>query len=521
MRSSILIFLNLIYLSTCSEPEIDNNVLVLTTDNFEKAVNDHKFLLVQFYAPWCGHCQSLKPEYAKAAAAFNDDASIGLAKVDATIEKKLAEKFNVEGYPTIKYFKGDMNNALDFNGGRSEPDIIKFINKKTAQAFKNLNSLEALTKLQDDNEVTVIGHFEENNELGQKFNAAADNLDDLVFGKIQDCEDCNFELNSIQMFKHWEKDAPSIFEGEDLESFIRENMLPPVIEFNEDSAPKVFGGHIKTHCLIFLDQTAEESAGILKEFETAAKNFKGKVLFVSVDGSKEENDRILEFFGLPKDSLPQIRGIKMPSDSINKFKQEVADLSSEGVSKFMTGVLDGSISKFLMSEDKPEKNDDSVFYLVGTEYEKVVYNPENDVFLEMYAPWCGHCQSLAPIWEKLAEHYKDNKNVIIAKSDATVNEFMDVDVQGFPTLKWYPKGDERKSVDYNGAKTLEAFIKFIDEGGVDPGSPEDDEDDEDDDELDGSEDYDDDDFEDDDLTDMSEDGDYSDYSDDEEGHQEL
>ena len=78
---------------------------MLTADNFEDTVTTHEYLLVQFYAPWCGHCKQFRQEFLKAAKKLKErDPPIPVAVVDATKETKLAELYGVRGYPTLKFF---------------------------------------------------------------------------------------------------------------------------------------------------------------------------------------------------------------------------------------------------------------------------------------------------------------------------------------------------------------------------------------------------------------------------------
>lgn len=85
-------------------PEFDEkDVVVLKDSNFTDVVNSNRFVLVEFYAPWCGHCQALAPEYAAAATELKGE-NVVLAKIDATEESEVAQKFDVQGFPTIYFF---------------------------------------------------------------------------------------------------------------------------------------------------------------------------------------------------------------------------------------------------------------------------------------------------------------------------------------------------------------------------------------------------------------------------------
>jgi len=107
-------------------------VTVLTTDNFNSIVKDPtKSVLVEFYAPWCGHCKKLAPDYEKIASSFEGESEVVIAKLDADDHKSVASEYGVTGYPTIKFFSKDKKEGETYNGGRSPQDFVDFINLQT------------------------------------------------------------------------------------------------------------------------------------------------------------------------------------------------------------------------------------------------------------------------------------------------------------------------------------------------------------------------------------------------------
>merc|ERR1712136_10971 len=149
-----------------------------------------------------------------------------------------------------------------------------------------------------------------------------------------------------------------------------------------------------------------------------------------------------------------------------KYKPESNSLEEANVRKFVSDFLDGKLKQHLLSEEIPEDWDKNpVKVLVGKNFEEVAMDAKKAVPVEFYAPWCGHCKSLAPIWDELGAKYKDHENIIIAKMDATANELEQVKVHSFPTIKYFPMGEGAAAVDFNGQRTLDGFSKFLDAEG--------------------------------------------------------
>lgn len=205
------------------------------------------------------------------------------------------------------------------------------------------------------------------------------------------------------------------------------------------TAQKIFGGEIKAHNLLFASQKSSEWNQLVDSFRAVAKDFKGKVLFVTINTDEEDHERIMEFFGLSKDETPAMRLIKL-EEEMTKFKPEAKDISEDSVRSFVSGVLEGKIKQHLLSQELPEDWDKTpVKTLVSTNFDNVALDKSKDVLVEFYAPWCGHCKQLAPIYDELGEKYKNNPSIIIAKMDATANELEHTKINSFPTIKLFKK----------------------------------------------------------------------------------
>lgn len=119
-----------------SKPGGGKEVVTLTADNFDSLVlNSDSPWMVEFYAPWCGHCKTLAPEWAEAAGQLKGEVKLGA--VDATAHEALGARFSIKGFPTIKYFapgSKSSSDAVDYEGPRDAAGIIAWARTKAEES---------------------------------------------------------------------------------------------------------------------------------------------------------------------------------------------------------------------------------------------------------------------------------------------------------------------------------------------------------------------------------------------------
>uniref|UniRef100_A0A7C9EU26 Protein disulfide-isomerase n=1 Tax=Opuntia streptacantha TaxID=393608 RepID=A0A7C9EU26_OPUST len=446
----------------------EKDVVVLRERNFTDVIEENKYVMVEFYAPWCGHCQALAPEYAAAATQLKDDGvDVVLAKVDATKEHQLARHYDVQGFPTILFFVDGEHKP--YNGQRTKEAIVTWIKKKTGPGIYNITTTEEAEKILTSESRVVLAYLNSLTSPESEELAAASKLEDDVnfyqttepnVAKLFDI-DAETKRPALVLLKK-EAEKISYFDGQFAKSvindFVAANKLPLVTTFTKESSASVFESQIKKQLLLFA--TAKGSDKVLPIFQEAAKLFKGKILFVYVQVDDEDTGKpVAEYFGVTGDA-PKMLAYSGNEDG----KKYILDgeVTLDKIKAFGEGFLEGKLKPVYKSDPIPESNDGDVKIVVGDNFDEIVLDESKDVLLEIYAPWCVHCQALEPTYSKLAKHLRGVNSIVIAKMDGTTNEHPRAKSEGFPTLLFFPAGNKSSDlVTVDTDRTVAALYKFL------------------------------------------------------------
>jgi len=190
-----------------------------------------------------------------------------------------------------------------------------------------------------------------------------------------------------------------------------------------------------------------------------------KLNFVYIDWEKYGGQAVK--LGLSGKKVPTV-AIEDTKKKIRYAIDETKEINAQSITEFANQFLKGQLTPVFLSQPIPAENNGPVKVIVGHSFKDIVLDPSKDVFLELYAPWCGHCKSLAPIWEQLATLLTNEPDIVIAKIDATAN---DLDpkyekVHMYPTLHLYKRNDKDHPVIYhNKDRSLDSLLQFLKENG--------------------------------------------------------
>uniref|UniRef100_UPI00358ED6AB protein disulfide-isomerase A4 isoform X2 n=1 Tax=Myxine glutinosa TaxID=7769 RepID=UPI00358ED6AB len=455
--------------------------IVLTTNDFDSVVNEAEIILVEFYAPWCGHCKRLAPEYEKAAQELaKRSPPIPLAKVDATAESALVSRFQVSGYPTLKIFR--KGRAYEYNGPRDKYGIVSHMVAQAGPASKQLHSARQLqTLLGQGTSVINVGAFSGEDSSGYKLyldtaNTLRDDFklyhtfnttvktamklaDDQVLSLLPERFYSTFEPKSYSM--HIEDDTSE----DQLRNFVVKHALSLVGQRTQDNEQKLYKDR---HPLVVVFYGVDFSF----DYRKATQFWRKKVLAVAKEfpemtfaiSDEEEYETELSQLGL-SDSGEEVN-VAIFDSGERKFIMEPVEFDSDALQDFVLAFKKGQLKPVIRSQPVPKTQKGPVHVVVGKTFERIVLDPSRHVLLELYAPWCGHCKKLQPVYEHLASQLSGRDDLIVAKMDATANDILHeaYKSEGFPTILLALRGRKDSPVKFEGEnRDLESLSMFVEE----------------------------------------------------------
>jgi protein disulfide isomerase len=430
----------------------DPDVEVLTESTFDDFVSGNKYVLAEFYAPWCGHCKALAPEYAKAATALKTTGSeVKLAKIDATEQKDLGQRFGVSGYPTLFWFVD--GEKREYTGGRTEADILAWINRKTSDPYTTGSTVPEV----GDKPLVVM----KASSLSDDFKKVADQLgDDVQFHFVETTDGSD----AVITLQH-KGEAVLSNDGSDLKEFIDANVLPKFGILDGSSYGKYMSAGKGMVWILLPLSSSDELTSKVDEIrasfiDVASKHTDFKFVYIDTIVFQKAIEGMLGVTEFPAAVVHKKAGDK------KKFilqGEEALDLAK--LTSFLEDVDSGKIEPVLKSAPVPSENDKPVRDVVGSTMTEELFQAEKDILFEVYAPWCGHCKKLGPELDKLASKIRAEglEDLIrITKMDGTENDspIDSISWEGFPTM-FYIKAGTSTAVPFNGGRDAKSIWKWI------------------------------------------------------------
>ncbi|XP_014672021.1 PREDICTED: thioredoxin domain-containing protein 5-like [Priapulus caudatus] len=476
-----------------------------TAEDFTKQIWS-KPHFIMFYAPWCGHCKKLAPTFDKLAESYleKDNPEVVIAKVDCTVETALCSEHDVSGYPTVKLFRPDEEEALRYKGARDLTSLQEFLTmilttgeqeEKTDEAEDAAGTLELTDK-------TIQAHVAKGKHF-VKFYAPwcghckqlAPTWDELAeyyqkeggvtIAKV-DCTQYRSVCSdySIQGFPTllWIADGKVVDTYKKPRDFgtltayanaMKSAEAPPAGE--QEKIPKVDEEEGPVKGLLILtkskiEETIAEGKFFIMFYAPWCGHCKRLTPTWNQLAEKYDEDKDVTIAKIDCTANQPI----CTQFKVSGYPTLIWMVDGESVMRYSKGRDINSLSEFVQSmknfdptkaeeeaaaEAKPPQAEDGLYQLTEANFKEHV--KEGNHFVKFYAPWCGHCTRLAPIWQELATQLKDDKTVSIAKVDCTEHATIcaEFSVRSYPTLLWLENG-VNEAGKYDGGRTLESLLAY-------------------------------------------------------------
>ncbi|CAD8209067.1 unnamed protein product [Paramecium pentaurelia] len=451
MKFFLLLALTLVIISTEQIPEVDG-ILQLSRRNFQQALDEHPRLLVKFYIDTCGYCQKMKPVFIQLAQRLKEYGFV-LGEVNAQESKSLAAKHDAKAYPTLKLFRNGVSHDFP-NSSDSLEMLFEFALQHSYGPITKLQTQEEIDLFLKRSNIAVLKYVNDQADLSS---VSLDHIQ-VRFGIVE-----NSQLQQGYPHKYTlinkDIEKPIHYNGDidGLSEFISTKGYPLVFSLNEEEFMKVESD--KKPLIGF----AGQKNGVLhKRLKYIAEQYANSTRFVIIDPQLELCNRRFEYL---------IKQSQVAQNTIYYYDYETKKTTTTTFNDDSVGSLKKAIDSLIEEVTAPKreaerlakliKGDGQVHKLTKENFIEQVFENHRHIFVKFYAPWCGHCQSLAPTFEKLAQEL-NRDDIVIAEVDHTANQIDDIPIEGYPTLYLFKQeGDTKTRKEYEGDRSFQGMKAFL------------------------------------------------------------
>lgn len=323
-----------------------------------------------------------------------------------------------------------------------------------------------LEKFKKEEEFVVVAVFPEGSTESKLFQELAEeHRYEYAFAKL--APGIHVLKNGIHALKSFDGGSEAQYNGEmkkeSIAKWLSVESTPLMAEVTPENYSKYMSAGLPMAYLFYEGATMRSTYGPI--VEEVVKAYKGKINAVYIDAEKfHAHGKAL--------MLPE----KWPGFVIHEMEGDLkypftGTIGKEELAKFMESYVNGKIEPSYRSEEIPTKDEGPVTTVVFKNFENIVMDDKKDVLIELYAPWCGACKRLAPIYDALAKTYAPHKDkIVIAKMDATTNDIpksAGIKLTKFPTLVLFKAGSKKEQVEFDkGADSVKTLVDFISSNAV-------------------------------------------------------
>jgi protein disulfide-isomerase A1 len=436
--------------------DTETDVNELNEQTLKDFLSSHKHAYVKFYLPDCKKCKHYAPIFAKAAGEAKS-INVAFGKVNAKDHPELAKEWEVSEYPTVFWVEGNKKELVQSD------NFVSFAKRKLGvSGAKAVNSFDDLDKAVEGTNVFLVGLTGDDSTTLNRLLTLEAVAEKIGFAVLktneQDIKDA-FGLSSSEhsvTVLRWNKTDEKHEDPETVElneaNLDNEQELLNILEFFRAPSFKhvdeelmsliVEEGRPSIMLIVGEETTAEEKEKVDEVLTELSKTYRTDLLFSRSEYTNKDISLINEVLLVKPKHLPYLlitHARAGTQEDMDKFKLENVKLDKESIEGFIKDWKTGKLKSFYVSEDIPESNPDThgIHKIVAHSFAEFLTQRNKDIIILMCTETNKACESFEERYRRVAQKFKGNDGLLIARADPNLNEFEISIPAKYPSLYFF------------------------------------------------------------------------------------